>query len=104
MNAALASAAFKHHAEPTGLIHSRRIGMMHECSAGELLARAAFMRHDDEGHSILKRYAVLKGLMQLPRAAEAPGPRTSIWKQTPSSFRKRKGKGWFSLNLHVSEI
>ena len=39
MNASLVSllarAAFMHHADPTGLIHSRRVVMMHECSPGE---------------------------------------------------------------------
>ena len=31
----LAVAAFKHHADPTGLIHSQRVGMMDEWSPGE---------------------------------------------------------------------
>ena len=36
--------------------------MMHECSPGELLARAAFMHHVDQGHDALMHHAVLKGL------------------------------------------
>ena len=28
----------------------------------ELLARAAFMQHDDQGHNALKQYAALRGL------------------------------------------
>ena len=37
--------------------------VMHECSNGELFARAAFMHHDDHGHYALRHAAVLKGLM-----------------------------------------
>ena len=36
--------------------------MMLECSTGELLARTAFMHHDDQGNDVLMHYAVLKGL------------------------------------------
>ena len=37
--------------------------MMLECSIGELLARAAFMHHDDQGHYALLHYAPpLEGL------------------------------------------
>ena len=39
-----------------------RVSMMHESSPGELLARAAFMHHDDQGHDALRHHAVLKGL------------------------------------------
>ena len=46
----------EHHADPMGLIHSRKVGMMHECSTIELLASAVFMDHDDKGHSALKHY------------------------------------------------
>ena len=35
--------------------------MMLECSTGELLARAAFMHHDDQGYDALMHHAVLKG-------------------------------------------
>ena len=39
MNAALASllasAAFMHHADPSGVYQPHRVGMMHECSPGE---------------------------------------------------------------------
>ena len=37
--------------------------MMLECSLGELLARAAFMPHDNQGHDVLIHYVVLKGLI-----------------------------------------
>ena len=37
--------------------------MMLECSTGELLARAAFMHHDDQGYEAFRHYAVLKGLI-----------------------------------------
>ena len=30
----VSAAAFKHHADPTGLTHSRRVGMMHQYSTG----------------------------------------------------------------------
>ena len=36
------------------------VGMMLESSAGELLARAAFMHHDDLGHDALRHDAILK--------------------------------------------
>ena len=36
--------------------------MMLEYSTGELLARAAFMHHDDHGHDAFRYDAVLKGL------------------------------------------
>ena len=39
--------------------------MMLECSTGELLAKAAFMHHIDKGHSTLKHYVALKGLMEV---------------------------------------
>ena len=44
------------------------VGMMLECSTGvtELLARAAFMHHDDGGHEALRYHAVLRGLMVDP--------------------------------------
>ena len=38
------------------------VGMMHEYSTCELLARAAVIHHDDEGHNALKHYAALTGL------------------------------------------
>ena len=38
------------------------VGMMYECSTGELFTRAAFMYHDDKGHRTLNHYAALKGL------------------------------------------
>ena len=39
--------------------------MMLECSTGELLARDAFMHHDDQGHDALMHHAVLSGLICL---------------------------------------
>ena len=38
------------------------VGMMLECWTGELLPRAAFMHHDNQGHDALMHYAALKGL------------------------------------------
>ena len=68
MNAALATlltrAAFMHYADPLGVYQPCMIGIMHECSTGELLARAACMHHDDKGHGTLKHYAALKGLTE----------------------------------------
>ena len=43
-----------HHADPTGVYQPRRVGMMLECSPVELLARAAFVHHDDKGHNCFK--------------------------------------------------
>ena len=37
--------------------------MVLECRTGELLARAASIYYDDHGHSALKHYAALKGLI-----------------------------------------
>ena len=40
----LASAAFTHHVDPSGVYQPCRVVIkMHECSPGELCARAAFM-------------------------------------------------------------
>ena len=47
------------------------VGMMHQCSTGELLARAVFMHHDEEGHAALMHDAVFKGL-KLMNACETP--------------------------------
>ena len=46
----------------------RRVGMMHECSTGELLARAAvhWCIMTTKGYSALKHCAALKGLTVLP--------------------------------------
>ena len=38
--------------------------MMHVCSPADLLASAAFMHHDDRGHTALKHDAALKGLKE----------------------------------------
>ena len=37
--------------------------MIHECNPGPLLTSAAFMHHGDKGHSTLKDYVVLEGLI-----------------------------------------
>ena len=52
----------KHDADPLELIDFRLVGIMLECSPGELFARAAFMHHDNQGHDALRHCAVLKGL------------------------------------------
>ena len=36
--------------------------MMLECNPGELLTRAAFRHHGDQGHDAIRYHAVLKGL------------------------------------------
>ena len=53
-----------HHTDYLGMYQrrARRLGMLRECSPGELLARAAVMHYDDEGHITLKHYAALTGL------------------------------------------
>ena len=60
---ALAGAALVHHADHSGVSQPHNVDMMHECSTGELLSRAAFMHHDDQGHDALKHHVVLKELM-----------------------------------------
>ena len=69
MNAPLASllirAAFMHHADLFGVYQTHKIGMMLECSTGELLSSAAFMYHDDKGYHALKHFAGLRGLLSL---------------------------------------
>ena len=40
--------ALVHHADLSGVSQPRRVSMMLDCSTGELLARAAFMHHDDQ--------------------------------------------------------
>ena len=54
-----------HQADPFGVSQLRRVGMMLECSTGELLARAAFMHHDDQEYDALRYHAALKGLRVL---------------------------------------
>ena len=51
-----------HHADPLGVSQPRRVGMVLECSTGELLASAAFVHHDDQGYDAFRHHAVLKGL------------------------------------------
>ena len=52
------------HADPTGLRHSLRVGMMHQCSTAELLGGAALVHHDDKCH--LLATSILKGLKYIP--------------------------------------
>ena len=57
-----------HHADPSDVTQPHRVSMMLECSigellAGKLLARAAFMHHEDQGHDALRHHTALKGLM-----------------------------------------
>ena len=52
----LARAAFMYHTDPSGVYQPRRVSVMLECSTGELLPKAAFMRHADKW-----QYAALKG-------------------------------------------
>ena len=58
----MTGAALVHHADPSAVSQPPRVGMMLECSPGELLARAAFMHHDYQGHYVLRHDAVLNGL------------------------------------------
>ena len=69
----LAGAALAHHADPSGVSQPHRVGMMLEYSSGDLIARAAFMHHDDQGHDVLRHHAVLKGLnLMMKYAALTP--------------------------------
>ena len=54
---AMARATFMHHSTPSGVYQPYWVGMMHSCSSGELVARAAFMHHGDKGitHQITMR-------------------------------------------------
>ena len=58
----LARAALVHHASPMVASQPSRVSMLLECSTGVLLARAACMHHDGQGHDALRHDAVLKGL------------------------------------------
>ena len=51
-----------HHTDPLGESQPHRVVMMIECSTGELLARAAYMHHDDQGHDALMHHIVLEVL------------------------------------------
>ena len=50
-----------HHDDALGVYQPGAVGMMLDCRPGELLARVAFMHHDDEGHTTLKCYTALNG-------------------------------------------
>ena len=68
-----------HHADATGLIHFQRVGMLHQCSTGELLAGAALVHHETNEHEALRHHAVLKGLMcNMCLEANVPGPLTCL--------------------------
>ena len=69
-----------HYADPLVVYQPCRVGMMLEYSTGELLTRAAFMHHDDQGHDAflhhdywghdtLRHHAALKGVMPCDVAA-----------------------------------
>ena len=46
--------------------------MMHSYSTDELLARAAFIHHDDQRHDALRHYAALKGLTSYALGSRVP--------------------------------
>ena len=50
----LARAAIMLYADPLGVHQPQRVNMKFECRTGELLARAEFMYHDDQGLLPLK--------------------------------------------------
>ena len=55
-----------HHADPTRLIHTRRVDMILELrSVASRLSRTAFKHDNDKWHRALKHCAVLKGLLEL---------------------------------------
>ena len=58
----LVRAAFMYYAYPSGVYLPSRVDMLLECRSGELIARAAFMCHDNKGHYVLKHNAAHKGL------------------------------------------
>ena len=51
----MTTAASVHHANPLG------VGVRHECTPRELLARAAFTVMTTNGHNAFKHFAALKG-------------------------------------------
>ena len=51
-----------HHADPSEVYQAHMVSITHECSPGELPARAAFMHHAGKGHDVLTHFAALKGL------------------------------------------
>ena len=57
-----ALAASVHHANPWGVSQPVSVGMMLECSTGELLTSACSMT--TKGHDALRHYAILKGLTE----------------------------------------
>ena len=59
-----------HHVKSSGVYRPHRVGMMLECSIGELFARAAYMHHADQGDNTLKHCATLKWLMGQPGLPE----------------------------------
>ena len=73
-----------HHADPSGVFQPRRVGLVLECSTGELLARAAFMHHDNQGHDALLHHAVLKGLSHAACCVLGGDPEAGLQKQLPS--------------------
>ena len=48
----IATAAFKHHADPSAVYQARMVDMMLECCPGVSLARTAFIHDDNKGHKM----------------------------------------------------
>ena len=57
-----------HHADPLGVSHPRRGGMILESNTGKLglLTRAAFMHHGDQRHDALVHYFVCGLYKEIP--------------------------------------
>ena len=55
-------AALVHHADPSEVSEPHRVGMMLECNTGDLLARTAFMHHDDQDRDVSRYDTVRKWL------------------------------------------
>ena len=58
----LAGDAFMHHADPTGLIHSRRIDMMHQCGAGKIYPPLHWCIMTTNVHEALRYHTILNTL------------------------------------------
>ena len=57
----LTDGALVHYADTSEVSQLRRVGIILECSTGELIARLAIKHHNDQWHDTLMHYAVLKG-------------------------------------------
>ena len=70
-----------HYADPSGVCQPCRVGMMHECSTGDLPGLHSCIMTTN-GHDALKHYATLKGLMSIAvslfqGSTQPPGPTAS---------------------------